>query len=187
MDSKTKWDTFYASTTREPFLHLTETQVAEILAGSPSAHSALDIGCGEGQLLEQLEQSGLTVTGIDVSPVALSAAKERVEGTLIEGDFESFNFNTNSTFDLIFLKFVIAFIDDKERLFQKIHSLLNEGGELVLLTPVISGVKELKSIEEIFVEKHILDECLPKYFGQIKEDILYKEGGKKLSLFVCKK
>lgn len=187
VDNKTKWDSFYASATREPFLHLNEERIDGVLKAFPSANSALDIGCGEGQLLEQLGKRGLDAVGIDVSPVALVEAKKRIRGVLIEGDFESFVFHDNPTFDLIFLKFVIAFIHDKKRLFEKIDSMLNEGGGLVLLTPIISNAGDAKDIDEVFVKQEVLDEFLPKYFKQSKEQILYAESNKRLSLYICRK
>ena len=188
MDSQSRWDSFYSSAEREQFLHLTDAQVDEILKQFPSAHSALDIGCGEGQLLVQLEKRNFNTIGIDVSPVALKEAHRYVtKGKLIEGDFESMSFQADQTFDLVFLKFVIAFIKNKVNLFRKIDSLLNEKGGLILLTPVISGTKTTEIIEDTFVEQKVLDEFLPRYFKLSKETVLYSEDNKRLSLYVCKK
>lgn len=187
MDAAHKWDDFYASDSRESFLHFTDDQVSSILKDFPLAKTALDIGCGEGQLMLQLEATGVTTTGIDLSKVALAEAHKHVKGNLIEGDFEKFDFPIEQKFDLIFVKFVIAFIESKPAFFKKVRGLLNAGGALILLTPVIDGeiVQKLES-ESIFVEKSVLDTYMPKYFPNIKEEILHAERAKKLSLFICK-
>ncbi|MFZ3043538.1 MAG: class I SAM-dependent methyltransferase [Minisyncoccia bacterium] len=187
MGSKDKWDSFYYSKKREPFLHLTEEQVGDILVRFPNAKSALDIGCGEGQLLVQLEQRGFSTTGIDVSDVALKEARKHVAGKLIEGDFEQFVFSSDSSFDLIFVKFVIAFIQNPEKFFQKIDNLLKIGGGFILLTPVTQELDSLSEKEEVFVEQSILDKFMPQYFSKVEETILYSENSKKLSLYICMK
>lgn len=187
MESKNKWDTFYSSKKREPFLHLTEEQVEAILVKFPNAKSALDIGCGEGQLLIQLEQRNISVTGIDVSDVALKEARRHVAGKLIEGDFEQFIFPNDSSFDLIFVKFVIAFIQNPEEFFEKIDALLKTEGGFILLTPVTKELDTSSEKEEVFVEQSVLDRFMPKYFSKVEETILYSEGSKKLSLYICTK
>lgn len=185
MKSRDKWDTFYSSKKREPFLHLTEEQVNAILIRFSNAKSALDIGCGEGQLLIQLEQRNISAVGIDVSDVALKEARKHVKGTLIEGDFEEFVFSEEEKFDLVFVKFVIAFIEDIPTFFKKIQSVLKTSGGFILLAPVINGHLEKKSGEEIFVEQSVLDVSMPKYFSEIKEEILHTEGNRKLALYTC--
>lgn len=188
MEQQKKWDTFYSSVKREPFLHLTDEQVDKILEKFAYAKSALDIGCGEGQLLAQLEKRGISTVGIDVSPVALNEAHKHVKGELIEGDFEQYTFRKDTQFDLIFTKFVIAFIKDVDAFFKKIVALLGPGSGFILLTPVINGPKNENLIEEeIFIQQSVLDASMPRYFSDIKEEVLYAEGDKKLALYVCTK
>lgn len=187
MGQQSKWDNFYISKERESFLHLTEEQVDTVLKKFPDAKSILDIGCGEGQLLIQLEQRGISTTGIDVSSVAINEAKKEVVGTLIEGDFEQFVFPDNSSFDLIFVKFVIAFIQDPESFLKKINTLLKSGGGFILLTPVIQNLDSSSQKEEVFIEQSVLDENMPQYFSKIEETLLYSESNKKLVLYTCTK
>jgi 2-polyprenyl-3-methyl-5-hydroxy-6-metoxy-1,4-benzoquinol methylase len=187
MKQKDKWNAFYSSKKREPFLHLTEEQVDSILKKFPNAASALDIGCGEGQLLIQLEERGISTTGIDISDIGINEAKKRVSGSLIVGDFEQFSFPDTASFDLIFVKFVIAFIQNPEAFFKKIDSLLKTDGGFILLTPVIREPDSSSQKEEVFIEQSILDEYLPRYFSKIEETILYSEGHKRLALYTCTK
>ena len=188
MEQAKKWDTFYSSTTREPFLHFSNEQIVAILRKFPKAKSALDVGCGEGQVMIQLEQHGISTTGIDISSVALAEASRNVRGTLIEGDFEKSNFPQGQHFDLIFVKFVIAFIKDVPAFFKKINALLKTGGGLILLAPVVKGpLGQASEGEEIFVEQSVLDTFVPRYFSKIKEEILHTEADRKLSLYLCTK
>lgn len=182
-DQKEKWNIFYASQDREPFLHFTDEQVDNILKQFSNVQSVLDIGCGEGQLLIQLEKRGITTTGIDVSEVGITEARKHVKGEFIVDNFETFEFPTDTLFDLVFVKFVIAFIAEPDLFFQKVAKLLKTHGGLVLLTPVMPNPDSLSASEEVFVDQAVLDEFLPKYFSSIKEEILYADGDKRLVLY----
>jgi len=188
MDAAHKWDDFYTSDSRESFLHFTNDQIASILRHFPLAKTALDIGCGEGQLMLQLEAANITTIGIDLSKIALAEARKHVKGNLIEGDFEKFYFPIEQKFDLIFVKFVIAFMSDIPSFFKKIDDLLNPGGGFILLAPVSNQpIDRNIEADEIFIEQSVLDISMPKYFSNIREEILHAENEKKLSLFICSK
>jgi SAM-dependent methyltransferase len=63
----------------------------EILAATEGVASVLDVGCGSGRLAVELAGRGASVTGIDVSPGRLSAARDRagragVEARFLEAD-----------------------------------------------------------------------------------------------------
>lgn len=187
MEQLSKWNIYYSSKKREPFLHFTEEQIDSILAKFPNAKSALDIGCGEGQLLIQLEQRDIFTTGIDISSVAINEAGKHIKGTLIKGDFEQFTFPNNSLFDLIFVKFVIAFIQNPAAFFKKIDNMLKTGGGFILLTPVTQKLDDSSEKEEIFIEQSILGKFMPRYFSKIEETVLHSEKSKKLMLYICTK
>src|SRR3989344_1527923 len=186
MNSQQKWDLFYSQKIREEFHNLSKTQLDEILIAFPHAKSALDIGCGEGQLINELEHRGLAVTGVDPSVVALKVARKQTTGNLIQGTFEDAQFEPGTLFDIIFVKFVISFIEDYAVFFKKIDTLLNSNGGLIILTPVINRPK-INDEEEIFVSKSILNQFLPIYFKNVTETVIHEDNDKKLSLFICKK
>ncbi len=187
MKQKEKWNSFYTSQKRESFLHFSEEQIHSILEKFPNTQSALDIGCGEGQLMAQLESRGISTVGIDVSEVGIEAARKLSKGEFIIGDFETFEFPTNTAFDLIFVKFVIAFIEKPDLFFQKIVQLLNSHGGLVLLTPVMPNPDRSSQSEEVFVDLATLDGCLARYFSSIREEVLYADGEKRLVLYTAVK
>jgi len=53
----------------------------------PPYGRALDLGCGTGYWSVQLARRGWEVTGVDVVPKAVHAARERARGTGVEGRF----------------------------------------------------------------------------------------------------
>jgi SAM-dependent methyltransferase len=61
----------------------------------PGAH-VLDIGCGSGRDLLWLSQKGFRATGFEASPGLAALARKNANCTVIEGDFESFDFSTLS-------------------------------------------------------------------------------------------
>lgn len=73
--------------------------------------SVLDVGCGDGLLLEQMKQKGLIVGGIDISSRAVSICKERGFDCKQGDIMETLPFEDNS-YDSVIL------IDVLEHLFQ---------------------------------------------------------------------
>lgn len=82
MYTKETWDARYAESERvwsgNPNPRLVE-HVADLTPGR-----ALDVGCGEGADVVWLAQQGWTVTGVDVSEVALMKAAEHAEEAQVE-------------------------------------------------------------------------------------------------------
>lgn len=181
-----KWNAIYSGEIKTSnFLQLEEIQLSEIFEFFPNARSAFDIGCGRGKLLSQLEDRGIITTGIDVSSIAVEAAKRVSKATLYVGDFEKFSFPEEMKFDLIFVKFVLAYIKKKEEFIARISGLLNDGGGLVIVSPVM--LKNKRAVDEIFIEQELLNKLISRYFSLKKECILHEEGDKKLSLYILGK
>jgi len=88
---------------------------------------ALDIGCGEGELMRQLRERGYKTTGIDLA----EAAKPDIVGDFMEYDFGK------QKFDLITANLVIAFMEDKKAFLDKVKSLLTKDGRIIIITPVL--------------------------------------------------
>ncbi len=97
-----------------------ERVVDLILGGTPLA-SVLDIGTGTGLFAEGFAQHGLSVTGIDVNPEMLDAARTFLPG----GDFrqaaaEDLPF-PDETFDLAFMGLVLHETDDLLKALQEAY------------------------------------------------------------------
>ncbi len=76
----------------------------------------LDVGCGDGLLLEYLKKQGLEVTGIDISEKAIEICRERGL-TCMQGDITSTLPFVNSSFDSVLI------VDVLEHLFQPLDVL----------------------------------------------------------------
>ena len=103
---------------------------------SPQKHmTALEIGCGSGRLLLKTAPLLAHVTGIDISPKTVQRACQNVSYNnvnVICGDFLTYDFDTR--FDIIYSSLTFMHIKEKSLAAEKIFSLLNNGGRLVLST-----------------------------------------------------
>ena len=106
----------------------------------PKNPTILDFGCGIGIPFDKwLVEHGCKVTGIDISQKHIGMAKKNVpKAKFIRGDFSKIEFK--ETFDAIISFYAIFHIPREEHkdLFLKMHSLLNEGG-IILVTLGTSG------------------------------------------------
>lgn len=114
----------------------------------------LDSGCGEGYFLAKLKNSfsseehcGISFHGIDISKAAIKYASKRDK---------NINFAVGSSFNLPFMNGVLDFIirnfapgDNNE-----FHRVLKERGKLVIVTPGIEHLYELKEVLYNKARKH---------------------------------
>jgi SAM-dependent methyltransferase len=102
----------------------------------------LEIGCGTGRLLLPLAQAGHTLTGLDLSALALSAARTRIEAAGLAGHIHLVQADMRN-FDLPAKDFALAFIplntfmhchrlEDQLATLQTIYAHLRPGGRLVI-------------------------------------------------------
>ncbi|MCL4301088.1 MAG: class I SAM-dependent methyltransferase [Anaerolineae bacterium] len=107
-----------------------------------TAGPILEVGCGTGRLLVPLAEAGHTLTGLDLSPVALDAARAKIKAaglprqvTLYEADMRDF--------DLPQKNFALAFIplntflhnhtlDDQLATLRAIRRHLQPAGQLII-------------------------------------------------------
>ncbi len=94
----------------------------------------LDIGCGSGLMLNELEKLGNT-TGMDMSNEAISFSKEIFKGTIKQGflphnvPFEANQFNLITALD------VIEHIENDIESLKSIRRILNEHGIAIITVP----------------------------------------------------
>lgn len=97
--------------------------------------SVLDIGCGEGWLARALAARGIPVTGIDVVPALIDAAR-RAGG----GDFHVMSYEDiaagrlQASADLVVCNFCLIGKESVDGLFAAIPQLLNAGGHFLVQT-----------------------------------------------------
>lgn len=167
------------------------------------AKTALDLGCGTGDLAIKLAKRGYEVIGIDFSGEAIKKAEKRLktEGIknsvrFIKSELESISLAElkNTRFSMIFCKLVWAFIRDKKKLLKMVGKIMTRGSFFVIITPVL--------YENILYEDHLKKISVPageispllkthfkfvkiiheNYFGENGSEITYFCGNSKLPL-----
>lgn len=93
----------------------------------------LDVGCGTGVLIKYLlETNPNKITAIDLSEKMIEKAKEKYNDKRINFVVEDiFDFSKDG-YDYVFLYSVYPHIEDKEKLFKHVSSLLNLGGKIII-------------------------------------------------------
>ncbi len=95
----------------------------------------LDVGCGEGLLVERLAAVSLHVTGVDRDAVAVRRARERTASlpnvTLVDDNFLAMT-TVDGVYDLMTFVAVIHHMDLRTAL-RRAKLLLRPGGELVVV------------------------------------------------------
>tara|TARA_Y100000588_G_scaffold144439_1_gene158397 strand:- start:847 stop:1572 length:726 start_codon:yes stop_codon:yes gene_type:complete len=114
---------------RSRYLSSISAEIKYIAKLEPGA--VLDIGCGPGWLLSQLD-SRWERYGIEPSKQAASVAEKYA--SIFEGTLEDFVFRKNA-FDLVVAYHVIEHIRDPLAAIKSIHQLLRPGGTLIVGTP----------------------------------------------------
>jgi|GEM_PF-2082079 len=108
--------------------------------------TALDVGCGAGELAGQLSRRGIATTGIDGSTAAIVRAQANTahitlehRPTFLVADINDLANNPTVTrYDTIWNKLVIAFIEERQRFFRSLGAHMNEYGWCVTISPVLT-------------------------------------------------
>ena len=112
------------------------------------AKSVLDVGCGEGWLVRELETLGIFSLGVDVVPEFIDSAIEEGKGRFKTIPYENLSYKTlNEKFDVVVCNFSLLGKESVIDLFENIPFLLNEGGSFIIQTihPVVGcGDREYK-------------------------------------------
>ncbi len=103
----------------------------------------LDIGCGTGAMLDELQPFG-TVTGADFAPEALAFCHKRGQGNghrydLARADVRCLPFADNS-FDVVTAMDIIEHIDDDKAAAGEIRRVLKPGGRLFVTVPAFQSL-----------------------------------------------
>lgn len=91
---------------------------------------ALDFGCGGGLFCKKLHQLGFQVSGCDESTALVMAAQENTPQAVSVSQCETI-FGQQTSFDLITSIMVFPFIEEFERVLEKLTSLLKRNGLVI--------------------------------------------------------
>ena len=111
--------------------------VQNILAAASHSRQLmlLDIGCGTGQLMEELKKFG-TVYGVDISRDALSFCKKRGLTNLSQATLGKTKLPfKDKTFDAVFCLDVLEHIDEWEKSLLELKRVLKPQGFLIVTVP----------------------------------------------------
>src|SRR5262249_61063075 len=103
-------------------------------AGLDAERSALEVGCGTGQLTERLAGFGFGLPAIGRGPSMIAAARPRLDGSAVSFQVSSFEdlAAADASFDLVISGASFHWVDPEVR-FAKSVRLLRPGGWLALL------------------------------------------------------
>ena len=131
----------------------------------------LDIGCGTGDLTQQIAQQGIEVIGIDSSAEMIKRAEEKFPSiSFYKMDAKHIAFK--QSFDAIFSNAVFHWIREKEQVIQQLHKVLKKGGRLVAEFGGKDNVGNLiATMKTVLAERGhtIRDSFHPWYFPSIGE------------------
>ncbi len=101
-----------------------------------SKSAMLDVGCGTGAVLTELEKRGKAV-GVDLSHDALTFSKERGLNHLVYANAEQLPFG-NAQFDAVISLDTIEHVPDHESAAAEIYRVLKPGGVFVMNVPAFN-------------------------------------------------
>ena len=124
--------------------------VVDSVLGNPKYKQILDIGTGPGTLPQMLinKDSGLQISGIDISKSMIDEARKTVSHKNVSFEYQEENKPlpfTTEQFDVVTFCSVLFLLDDsiKTILMNEAIRILKPGGKIIILTP--SGRKPILS------------------------------------------
>lgn len=176
------WDTAYRDNptvqlwSEEP-MPILETIVSR--ARARNLQVGVDLGCGEGRNLLALRRAGLEVSGLDISPTALSRADQLLRDSgdaapLIVGDVTQLPF-ADATLDIVTALDVAGQIPDPRPMLAEANRVLRAGGLLVVnlfaLEDDTYGVGE-----EVASHTYLYHDTLFRYFEETEIEEMFGGG-----------
>lgn len=97
--------------------------------------TVLDVGCGEGWLVRELQSEGIDVLGVDAVPALIESAEKAGKGRFRILTYEELSFTTiGEKFDVLVCNFSLFGKESVFSVFRAASDLLNHQGALVVQT-----------------------------------------------------
>jgi len=136
----------------------------------------LEIGCGAGGAIRELQQKGIDAIGCDYSRELIEFGTSQGVGNLICGTVESISITDPDTekFDLIYLHHVLEHVGQPLATLERIQQLLKPDGQILIIVPDLFRVETHRispsDCMELFHIAHKWNfsrECLSTLAGQL--------------------
>jgi 2-polyprenyl-3-methyl-5-hydroxy-6-metoxy-1,4-benzoquinol methylase len=139
--------------------------VAEI-CGAFEPGTALDLGCGQGRNAIWLASLGHTVTGLDLSPVAIAQARDIAAERGVHVEFEAVDLMSwdpaGRTWDLVVLAYLQLPPDARRRVHAAAMKALAPDGRLVIVAHHLAnlerGVGGPQAPDRLFTERQLAED-----------------------------
>ena len=100
----------------------------------------LDIGCAYGPFLKSSKEAGYNSSGIDVSEDAVEYVNKNLGIDASVKDFRSWKPDRKDNYDIISMWYVIEHFENPGEIFDKVYSIIPDGGIFAFSTPNLTGV-----------------------------------------------
>lgn len=130
----------------------------EIISSLDNSNNFLDIGAGNGFMLEQAKTLGFkNVVGVEPSLNAYHTAKKNIKKNILNTTFRSTDFKKNY-FDLVFSAMTIEHVINVNKFLKDIYKILKPGGKVVIICHDEGHIiaKILKDKHPIINDEHIV-------------------------------
>lgn len=119
---------------------------------------ALDLGCGRGGLVEQLERPLSHVAGVDLDWQSLRQHRLKLPRAVAASEYLPF---AGGSFDVVFASWVLEHLPDPLLTFRDVYRVLRPGGSFVFITPngrhpliwLNQGIGRLARLQAILVKR----------------------------------
>jgi 2-polyprenyl-3-methyl-5-hydroxy-6-metoxy-1,4-benzoquinol methylase len=152
--------------------------------------SLLDLGCGEGWLLDKFHKEGLRVRGIDFSAFALNRFHPHLKPYFEQGDIYKLlekEMSAGHKYDVIAAANVLEHLTDPIGLLDGLKRLLSKDGVLVIVVP-----NDFSNLHEHLLRERFIDRAFwlafPEhlsYFNKMSMEKLLADRGFKLEAVVA--
>jgi SAM-dependent methyltransferase len=163
-DMQNMWNDRYRES-EMVFGHEANQLLVDVVAGFDRG-SALDLGCGQGRNALWLAEQGFSVTGLDLSPVAIEQARARARELGLDTTFEAVDLLTwdpaGQEWDLVVLAYLHLPAEMRKTVHAAAQRAIAPGGRIVVLAHhlenLATGTSGPRHPDWLFTEEQLADD-----------------------------